>query len=338
MTMGATPAARLALCCAVMPVLLAACLAHPPAPVSERSLVVGPTPAVYTVNKYDTLYSVAWRYELDVDRLAERNGIEPPYLIRRGQRILLKGTTPPDPSDVPPSAPVPGKPAPAQPGVESGKPIGDTKSPPAKPTAVPAAKPLGERPVVVTSTPKPPQSATPAPNAAPVKSPQTATPVKPPPTATPVKPPPAATPERPPQAAAPAKPASPTPRPPTSGSGGWGPPVDAKPSRGFGGGSKGYDYALPNGTLIRSASPGTVVYAGPAGPRIGPFRHLVIVEPRQGIMVAYGVNLQPSVKLGDNVRLGDMIARAGPGRSGGQFHFQVRERGTPVDPAKFIRG
>ncbi|MYJ75846.1 MAG: LysM peptidoglycan-binding domain-containing protein, partial [Gammaproteobacteria bacterium] len=93
-TMGATAAVRVASWCAVMPVLLAACLAHPPAPVSERSLVVGPTPAVYTVNKYDTLYSVAWRYELDVDRLAERNGIEPPYLLRRGQRIVLTGTGP----------------------------------------------------------------------------------------------------------------------------------------------------------------------------------------------------------------------------------------------------
>ena len=329
MTTGATAAVRVVFFCAVIPVLLAACLAHPPAPVSERSLVVGPTPAVYTVNRYDTLYSVAWRYELDVDQLAERNGIEPPYLIRRGQRLALTGTAPPIPTGVAPTEAVPSKPGLAQPGVEPGEPAGDTESPPVKPTAVPASKPLAEQPVVVTPTPKPQQSATPVPTAAPVKSPPTATPVKAPSAAEPAKPPPVV---------APAKPASATPRPSPTGSGAWRLPVDVKPSRGFGDGSKGYDYALAKGTVIRAASPGSVVYAGPAGPRIGPFRHLVIVEAREGVLVAYGVNVQPNVKVGDNVRPGDMVARAGPGRSGGQFHFEVRERGTPVDPGKFIRG
>ena len=46
---------RLVGLCAALPLVLAACLAHSPAPVSERSLVDGPPPDVYTVQKYDTL-------------------------------------------------------------------------------------------------------------------------------------------------------------------------------------------------------------------------------------------------------------------------------------------
>ena len=326
--MAGPAAVRVAAWGALVPVLLAACQAPVPAPVSERSLVDGPTPSVYTVQKYDTLYSVAWRYELDVERLAERNGIEAPDEIEEGQRLVLTGTAPAGPAVVVPSVPIPGKPATDRRGGESARsPVAANPPTPKpdvvlpKPTAVPAAP-----------APKPQQAAKPLPPAAAANPPPKA--AKPSPTAS-AKPPPAAVPAKP----AAAKPAAPRPVPPASaGSGAWRPPVDAKPSRGFGGGSKGYDYSLPKGTLIRAASPGTVVYAGPAGPRIGPFRHLVIVKPRDGILVAYGVNVQPSLKNGDTVRVGDMVARAGSGRSGGQFHFEVRDRGTPVDPGKFIRG
>lgn len=43
----------------------------------------------YVVQPGDTLYSIAWRYGLDLERLAQLNGIAPPYTIRPGQRIKL---------------------------------------------------------------------------------------------------------------------------------------------------------------------------------------------------------------------------------------------------------
>ena len=44
----------------------------------------------YTVNKGDTLYSIAWLYELDYRRLAQWNDIEAPnYLIYPGQQLRL---------------------------------------------------------------------------------------------------------------------------------------------------------------------------------------------------------------------------------------------------------
>ncbi|MYK46368.1 MAG: peptidoglycan DD-metalloendopeptidase family protein [Gammaproteobacteria bacterium] len=295
--------------CSALCVVLTACLAHTPAPVSERSLVVGPMPDVYTVQRYDTLYSVAWRYELDVDELAARNGIEPPYLIETGQRIALTGAAPPPkPVARPARVSPPAKPSAANRRVETGE--------PAKEATVPSAL---ARPVV---TPKP--TVTPAVGKPPLPQPAAPQPATPQPASAPAKPAVAD-----PTPAAPARPKV----PPNVAAGAWRRPVAAAPTRGFGGGSKGLDYSLRKGTVIQAAASGVVVYAGPG---LGGFRHLVIVKASERHLVAYGVNVQPNLKEGDTVRIGDAVARAGSGTTGGQFHFEVRDRGKPIDPGPLL--
>jgi len=48
----------------------------------------------YTVKKGETLYSIAWRADIDVRTLATINNIKPPYRIFPGQKILLDGRVP----------------------------------------------------------------------------------------------------------------------------------------------------------------------------------------------------------------------------------------------------
>lgn len=43
----------------------------------------------YQVQRGDTLYSIAWRADLDVNTLAKRNNIKAPYLIYQGQTLKL---------------------------------------------------------------------------------------------------------------------------------------------------------------------------------------------------------------------------------------------------------
>lgn len=65
------------------------------APVSEQSLgsrASGPAPATYKVRRGDTLYSIAWRYNMDFRTLARINGIDSRYLIYPGQTLRLRGT------------------------------------------------------------------------------------------------------------------------------------------------------------------------------------------------------------------------------------------------------
>lgn len=50
------------------------------------------TDKVYTVQRGDTLYSIAWRYGLDYRELATRNGIGNGFTIYPGQELALTGT------------------------------------------------------------------------------------------------------------------------------------------------------------------------------------------------------------------------------------------------------
>lgn len=250
-----------------------------PAPVVERSFVDVEQPTTYTVRKYDTLYSIAWRHNLEYQALAAANNIGPPYILHVGQSIQLResaslGAVAPPPSPAP-----------------------------AKPRATPKPKPSTAPPTpAVKPTPR-----TPRPTQAPAA----------------VSPPSVAK-----------KPAAKPPPPNASAPGKWRKPVDDHPERRFGGNSKGFDYALAPATQVRAAAGGTVVYAGPG---LGGYQHLVIVKVSERYLVAYGFNVTPKLKEGDNVAAGAVVAEiASGGTAAGRFHFEVRDRGKPVDPSSLI--
>ena len=72
----------------VFTLYLGACASNP-APVSTR--VQPPSQKVnhHIVAPGDTLFSIAWRYEKDMNALARSNGLTPPYLLMPGQRLTL---------------------------------------------------------------------------------------------------------------------------------------------------------------------------------------------------------------------------------------------------------
>ena len=110
--------------------------------------------------------------------------------------------------------------------------------------------------------------------------------------------------------------------------------MGVNPERRFGGGSKGLDYALPPQTQIRAAAAGDVVYSGPG---LGGYRHLVIVKVSERYLVAYGVNVAPALREGQKVTAGGTVATiAGGGSAAGRFHFEIRDRGKPVDPQTLV--
>ncbi len=75
-----------------------------------------PRSGIYVVKRGDTLYSIAWRFGLDLNTLARNNGIGAPYTIYPDQRIRLRGpavaATRPR-TEAKPVRPSPRKPAPA---------------------------------------------------------------------------------------------------------------------------------------------------------------------------------------------------------------------------------
>jgi lipoprotein NlpD len=71
--------------------LMSSCAANK-APVQDRMVSQAGKPGDHIVARGETLYSIAWRYGLDYNDLARRNGINSQFTIYPGQRLSINGT------------------------------------------------------------------------------------------------------------------------------------------------------------------------------------------------------------------------------------------------------
>src|SRR5690606_5634236 len=97
----------------------------------------------------------------------------------------------------------------------------------------------------------------------------------------------------------------------------------------------GIDISLPEGTAVKAAENGVVIYAGDG---LKEFGNTVLVRHENGLVTVYGHASELKVKRGDTVRRGQDIALSGLSGNAQQpkLHFEVRKNSTPVDPAKFL--
>ena len=77
--------------CILCLVLLSAC-ANYAAPVSTRAQPPSIRITTHQVAAGESLYSIAWRYDLNFRLLARANGLSEPYSLNPGQRLTLKTT------------------------------------------------------------------------------------------------------------------------------------------------------------------------------------------------------------------------------------------------------
>jgi murein DD-endopeptidase MepM/ murein hydrolase activator NlpD len=103
------------------------------------------------------------------------------------------------------------------------------------------------------------------------------------------------------------------------------------------GANDGINIAVPEGTSVKAAENGTVVYAGS---ELKGYGNLVLIRHPNGFTTAYANNGEISVKRGDQVKRGQIIAKSG--QSGNvaspQLHFELRKGSTPVDPSSYLAG
>ncbi len=106
----------------------------------------------------------------------------------------------------------------------------------------------------------------------------------------------------------------------------------AKPG---GGRNEGVNLAVPEGTPVKAAGDGTVIYSGN---ELKGYGNLVLVRHDEGYVSAYAHNSVLNVKRGDKVRRGDAVALAGATGSVNQpqVHFELRKGNKPVDPLKYL--
>jgi murein DD-endopeptidase MepM/ murein hydrolase activator NlpD len=99
----------------------------------------------------------------------------------------------------------------------------------------------------------------------------------------------------------------------------------------------GINLAVPEGTSIKAAEEGTVAYAGN---ELKGYGNLLLVRHSNGFVTAYAHASELLVKRGDQVKRGQIIARAGQtgSVSSPQLHFEIRKGATPVDPMRYLSG
>ncbi len=97
----------------------------------------------------------------------------------------------------------------------------------------------------------------------------------------------------------------------------------------------GIDIGVPEGTPVRAAASGEVVYSSH---RLAGYGNLIIIRHARDVFTAYAHNRVNLVRRGDHVRQGQIIARVGhTGRATGpHLHFEVRRGPTPVNPLYYL--
>jgi len=97
----------------------------------------------------------------------------------------------------------------------------------------------------------------------------------------------------------------------------------------------GVDIMVPEGTPVKAAESGVVIYAGDG---LKEFGNTILIRHEDNLVTVYGHNGQLLVQRGQKVRRGDEIAKSG--KSGNtttpKLHFEVRKNSTPVNPMKYL--
>ncbi len=116
-------------------------------------------------------------------------------------------------------------------------------------------------------------------------------------------------------------------------------PVDAPISSRFGRRDgrphEGIDLLCADGTAVRAAAAGRVVYAGA---RLRGYGNLVMLRHDNGLVTVYAHNSTLLAAEGSTVARGEVISLSGhSGRATApHLHFEVREGDVPRDPERYL--
>lgn len=101
--------------------------------------------------------------------------------------------------------------------------------------------------------------------------------------------------------------------------------------------NNGINLSVPEGTPVRASASGEVIYASNG---LADYGNLVLIRHSNGFVTAYAHNSQLSVRRGERVRQGQVIAKSG--KSGvvksPQLHFELRDGKKPIDPLTHLSG
>ena len=97
----------------------------------------------------------------------------------------------------------------------------------------------------------------------------------------------------------------------------------------------GIDISVPEGTPVKAAENGVVIYSGNGLKEYG---NTVLIRHDDGLVTVYGYAKDLKVKRGDKVTRGEVIANSGMSGEAERpkLHFEVRKDATPVNPMSYL--
>ena len=117
-------------------------------------------------------------------------------------------------------------------------------------------------------------------------------------------------------------------------------PVRGRTVTGYGqrdsaGVNDGVNISVPEGTPIKAAENGVVIYAGNG---LKEFGNTVLVRHADGLVTVYGHASALGVKRGDKIKRGQELGKTGMTGSAKapMLHFEVRKDSSPVDPSTYL--
>jgi len=117
----------------------------------------------------------------------------------------------------------------------------------------------------------------------------------------------------------------------------WSWPASGRVIRGYDSkstGKKGVDIAGKSGESVRAAAAGKVVYSGSG---LSGYGRLIIIKHNKNFLSAYAHNRKLIAREGQWVEKGAVIAQMGSsGTDRTQLHFEIRKKGRPVDPRRYL--
>lgn len=291
-------------------VTLTACSYLQPFPNTEEHIVA----------RDESLYAIAWRYEVDFRDLAKWNGIYKPYRIKPGQRLVLHpfgGEPRRRPIVQPASKPE----APRKPSGLVTQPVKKQATQTTKavtPSAKPTIRTIPTKPTATSSSSSQTGQTTAG------KAPTQVAKAKPP----------VVVPAPKPVAKPKPKPVDRSPSRPVRTRNGWAWPTAGKPSDSYKQTGTGISIPGKLGQSVHAARKGKVVYAGSG---LKGYGLLVIIKHSDEYLTAYGYNDRLLVAQGEEVKAGERIATMGLGpQNKTLLHFELRRNGRPVDPMRLL--
>ena len=99
-------------------------------------------------------------------------------------------------------------------------------------------------------------------------------------------------------------------------------------------GKKGIDIVGTKNMPVRASAPGVVAYAGNGLPGYG---NLILLKHSGHYLTAYAHNQSLSVKEGQMIKAGQLIARMGKiDKKRWGLHFEIRKSGKPINPLNYL--